>query len=102
VRKELEADFERSNPSLWDHTHLQLINHSGQNIKVSFEEPTVLSPKHESLQGTAYTQLATFEQGESNGIKQQMLWMLGDAQQQSALSYLGYYKGKLDGLTGCP
>jgi hypothetical protein len=99
-RTAIEQAFEHDTPDLWDHTHLQLVNKTKQHLKVSFDETTVLSPREESLQGAAYTHIGDSDGAKTSVPKQQQLWTLGDRQQQSALAYLGYYKGDIDGLTG--
>lgn len=99
-RRQIEEAFERDTPTFWDHTHLQIVNNSRRHLRITFDEPTVLSPMDESLQGTAYTHIGSAKGLASDNKVQQELWQLGDVQQQSALAYLGFYNGPLDGLTG--
>ncbi len=99
-KKELDQAFAEATPGFSDHTHLKIKNNTNQHLKVTFDETTVISPRDESLQGAAYTHIGHAEGNQGQVIKQQEIWMYGDAQQQSALAYLGYYKGDVDGLTG--
>lgn len=99
-RKDLEAAFEEATPNLWDHTHLSFKNLTNHALHVSFDDTTVLSPQQESLQGSAFSHLSHANSSSNRRTTQQDLWQLGDAQQQSALAYLGYYQGSIDGLTG--
>jgi Putative peptidoglycan binding domain len=92
--------WEQVTPDFWHHTHLQLQNHTSQHLRVTFDDTTVLSPKSETLQGTAFATLGVLGSTTQPTKIQQNAWLIGDRQQQSALAYLGFYQGQIDGLTG--
>jgi peptidoglycan hydrolase-like protein with peptidoglycan-binding domain len=85
---------------LGDHTHLRIVSHFPQPVRLEVSRSAVVSPTAESAADVDTEHLGVAHDAEDQRAMQSVTWQANTARQQAVLHYLGYYNGDVDGVPG--